>query len=48
MNLKVLLIFGFRYIEWYPARARIQQSRPWATNLATAFVRLNTLPVPAG
>jgi hypothetical protein len=29
-------------------RVRIQRSWPWATNLATAFARLHTLPVPAG
>ncbi|MBP2366806.1 IS1380 family transposase [Pseudonocardia parietis] len=28
--------------------ARIQQSWPWATDLATAFARLHALPVPAG
>jgi hypothetical protein len=28
--------------------ARIQQSRPWAEQLATAFARLHALPVPAG
>ncbi|MGI5133186.1 IS1380 family transposase [Pseudonocardia sp. CA-107938] len=28
--------------------ARIQQSWPWATDLATAFTRLHALPVPAG
>jgi hypothetical protein len=27
---------------------RIQQSWPWATDLATAFARLHALPVPAG
>jgi hypothetical protein len=28
--------------------ARVQQSWPWARDLATAFARLHTLPVPAG
>jgi hypothetical protein len=28
--------------------ARIQQSWPWAEQLAAAFARLHTLPVPAG
>lgn len=28
--------------------ARIQQSWPWTTDLATAFARLHALPVPAG
>lgn len=27
---------------------RIQQSWPWAVDLAVAFARLHTLPVPAG
>jgi hypothetical protein len=27
---------------------RIQRSWPWATNLASAFARLPTLPVPTG
>jgi hypothetical protein len=30
------------------ARVRIQQSWPWAGELATAFTRLHALPVPAG
>ena len=29
-------------------RLPIQQTWPWATELATAFARPNTLPVPTG
>ena len=48
LRYRLLHVAGRLAFHARTARLRLQASWPWATDLAAAFTRLNTLPEPAG